>query len=168
MKVNGYQLREAMKRWQTRKEIAAKKFPESLRKFADEDKKPPMEVLAEFKAAENAIATLQTAQQWYNLQVEVTQGMTLALAVKRLGGASRAEKILKDALGIKTRDAFDYLEGRTSRDRDSEYAERTITDDELRNELEAATSETSELREAIATANATMFEFVEDLSELIK
>lgn len=168
MKANGYQIREAMKRWQVRKEIAAKKFPESLTRFEGDDKKSPKEVMAAFREAENAIADLQTAQQQYNIQVNVRPGLSLALAIKRLGGASRAEKMLKDALGGKGRDEFAYLDGMGHRDKDAEYAKKAITEDELREELEKSTEATSSLREAIATANATQVELDDGLAEIMK
>ena len=97
MQVNGYQLREALRRWNQRRELAAKQFKQSLYSF-DEEGPLPSAFARDAENADQAVAKLQEAQQRYNLDVKVDEGkMSLALAVKMLGGAGRLEKLWRDA-----------------------------------------------------------------------
>jgi hypothetical protein len=90
--VNGYQLREAIRKWELRRVTLANQFTDVLTAYPNEKKPKPEAVAEDLLVAENAVAQLQTAQQEYNLAVTVdVQGtkMTLAHAVKLIGGAGR-------------------------------------------------------------------------------
>lgn len=104
MKVTGYQLREAIKQQTLRRDTTAQAFNGSLKKFPEEKKDAPSDVMNEFLQAESAVAKLQIAQMRYNLAVQVTvlgETMPLGEAIKRIGGPARAEKMWRSATGPK-------------------------------------------------------------------
>jgi hypothetical protein len=158
MKVNGYMLREAIKMHELRRDTAAAAFLGSLKKFENETKSPPGEIVAAFLAAEDTIAKLQMVQARYNLHVAITvrgARITLAEAVKRLGGMSRVEKMWRSATGAKIdRYAFNADE----RNPGMLVAKPTIATTEAMKLAEAAAKATGEYRAAIATGNAHEFE----------
>jgi len=62
MKTTGWSLREAIKQQELRRDTAARAFNGTLKKFDDESKQTPQEVVVQFLAAEQAIAQLQVAR----------------------------------------------------------------------------------------------------------
>ena len=168
-KVTGYQLREAIKRQTLLRDTAAAMFTDSLRKFPGEDKPVPDEMMASFYRADTAIAKLQVAQMRYNLIVKIgtfammhadQKSMTLAEAVKRLGGSGRCEKMWRGA-ATPTEKRFGYDETRRE---DEVRAMPQLTLIEAAKRSSAAAKGVGQLRQAIAVANATEVE-VEDLDE---
>lgn len=153
MKVTGWQLREALKMWELRKGTAEKLFPDSLQKFADEDKDPPQDIVDAYAKAELAIARLQVAQMRYNLGVQVmidgTQ-MSLADAIKRVGAAGRIEKMW-GSVTPKT-DRYDVY-GASSRDPSQERAVQTLSVKDGAKLAEQASKRASAMRAAINTGN---------------
>lgn len=164
MKVTGIQLREAIKRWNLRKESAASQFSESLWQFEDDgERTSPTDLMDMFQKAEAAIAQLQVAQTRYNLAVKVkvqNWNMTLCEAVKQVGGAGRMQKMWRGAAVDKGRDRYSYRE--LTRNQNEVRAQRQVS---IKEAL-AKASETAVLagafRNAIAVGNTTEIE-VEDL-----
>lgn len=172
MKITGYMLREAIKQHELRRDTAARAFDGSLKVFPDEEKDSPSTIVEQFLAAETAVAQLQVAQMRYNLavMVEVTGpgpyagdkvSMTLAEAIKRVGGEGRVEKMWRSATGPK-------------KDRYSGYDNDEIDPTRIRARAVLKASEAVKLasvagkragalRAAIATANAREVE-IESLS----
>lgn len=157
--INGYQIREALKRWRIRHEVSDKQFSESLFVFKSEDKLPPDKVIEDFKKADEAIALLETIQQGYNRQISMTvlgRAMTLDLAVKLVGGAGRVEKMWRTAATSTGRDRYSSRE--MSRRADEEYAQRVVPQDQASLKADEAARYASALRAAIAEANSKTIE----------
>ncbi len=146
------------------RDVAAKKFKESLWKFKGEsaETQTPKQVADEFERADNNVALLETAQQAYNLNVEVRLGgkpYSLSFAVKKVGGAGRLDKMWRVA-ATDTGRFSSYRE--MSRKADEEYAEKTVTDSDAIKWSGRASQFASSVREAIATGNSK--EITMDLS----
>ncbi len=104
MQITGYKLQHTLRELHHRRDIAARRFDQGQHRFEGEDKPTAEEAYIRFSAAEAAIAKLQTAQAQYNLAQRVTVlgvSMTLAEAVKRVGGAGRMEKMWRSVGGPK-------------------------------------------------------------------
>jgi hypothetical protein len=173
MKVTGYMLREAIKQHELRRDTAAKAFDGSLKKFPDEEKESPIELVESFSKAEQAIAALQEAQMRYNLSVKVEvmgQGnyptdkvrMSLAKAIKLVGGAGRVEKMWRSATGPK-KDRYGGYRDDDEMDPTRIRAVATIKSSDAISQASRAGKAAGSLRAAIATANAELVE-IEDLS----
>jgi len=96
MKITGYKLQHTLRELAHRRDTAAARFDKVLWKFEDQDKATPQQIMKAYRDAEVTIAKLQTAQGRYNLAITVnvlSETMTLAEAVKRVGGAGRMEKM---------------------------------------------------------------------------
>lgn len=161
--VTGYKLRSAVKQLEMQLEAAVRVFNDSLVKFPSETKATPVDAMADFLSLETRIAKLQAAQAEYNTKVKVDvlgNAMTLAEAVKRVGGAGRAVAMWKKAAGAVDPNRRGYYEASPyenmrSRDKDQEYAERTISDKDATAQAVAAEAFASALRGAIAEGNGT-------------
>ena len=168
MKVTGYILREALKRHELRREVAARTFDDSLKAFPGEVKDNPVDIVEQFLAAERATAALQTAQMRYNLAVKVNlhghgwdhTTMTLAEAIKLVGGEGRVEKMWRSAASPGKKDRY-YSEDEI--DPSHIRAQPTMKPQEAVKLATEAGRRAGALRAAIATANATEVE-IEDLS----
>lgn len=164
MKTTGWQLKEALGAWELRKSAAEKLFPESLHKFKGEEKDSPESLVDSYLKAETAIAKLQVAQMRYNLAVKVKVGtealMTLAEAIKLVGGAGRVEKMWGSVNPAKNRAYLPY-DGLT-RDPTQERAEPTLNVKESTKLSEQARKRASAFRTAINSGNAQEVE-IEDL-----
>jgi hypothetical protein len=168
MKVTGYMLREAIKRHELRRDVAARSFNDSLKAFPGEVKDNPADIVEQFLAAERATAALQTAQMRYNLAVKIDlyghgwdrTTMTLAEAIKLIGGEGRVEKMWRSAAGPSKKDRY-YSDDEI--DPSHIRAQPTIKPQEAVKLATVAGKRAGALRAAIATANATEVE-IEDLS----
>lgn len=163
MKTTGYDLRDALKQHELLRDTAAAAFNGSLKAFAGEKKESPEEIVAAFLKAEDAISRLQTAQMRYNLLVTVKVGdetMPLALAIKLVGGAARAEKMWKTAVGPKVERG--YYGADDVRDPNQLRAEPTVESAQAMKLASAAAKRSSALRRAISGGNAIEVE-IEDL-----
>lgn len=152
--VNGFLLREAIRRWELRRDTAATQFESSVSKFEDEEKASPDELAKEFVTAETAIGKLQAIQTAYNLYVTIAVGdtrMTLCEAVKRLGGAGRLDKMWRVLCGEK-KDKYD-LRNEMTRRADEVRAVRVVSVREAMSRASAAAKFASTLRAAIAKGN---------------
>jgi hypothetical protein len=163
-KTTGYALREAIKQQELRRDTAARTFGGTLKAFKDQTKEAPTLVVKTFLTAELAIAKLQTAQMRYNLAVRVDvlgDGMTLAEAIKRVGGIARAEKMWRSAAGPKP-NRYGGLDEDDVRDSTREHAQATITPTEAVKLAAGMAKRTGAIRQAIAVANAQEM-VIEDL-----
>ncbi len=160
-KITGTQLRETLKLWKTRLETAASQFNSSLTAYPHQTglpNKDPKQVVTRFLQAEAAIAQLQTEQMRYNLAVRVSvlgKEITLAEAIKRVGGLGRAEKMWRSASSEK-QDRYSYTE--ESRDTGKLYADRTISLEDAGALSIQVGREASAYRVAISNGNATEIE----------
>lgn len=156
MQVTGYELREAIKQWELRKDAANRVFDESLKIFPGEEKPHPSKLIEQYLAAEVAIAQLQTAQSTYNLICSFDfEGRKISLceAVKSLGGYSRVEKLWRTAAGGK-KDRYSYGDS-NERDSTKIYAVQVVTPMQGVEQATVAARRASALRAGIATSNAT-------------
>lgn len=165
MKVNGFQLREAIKRHELRRNTSWKQFSELLFQFDSDDLVDVTKIAERFHLADEAVAKLQTARDRFNLTVTARvhgQKMTLSEMVKRVGGAGRFEKMWRDAAGSTGRDRYSYSE--RTRSKDQETAKRIISVDECLKRAHRAAKFAGELRNSIAVANTTEIDMDLDLS----
>jgi hypothetical protein len=173
MKATGYQIREALRRQGLRRDASAALFDDSLTAFADDQKTHPTNIVENFKRADRAIAALQVAQDQYNLhmKVKVTEGdgtartITLAEAVKLVGGAGRIEKMWRSAANPK-KEHYRYQEEVR---KDGEVrAAPVMKVAALLDEADRAARWAGSLRQAIAVANTQEVELaLEGLSEAL-
>jgi hypothetical protein len=158
-KITGYQLREAIKNWELRKNTAQKQFQESMWIF-EGDTKASLEELADaYLKAEQAIARLQTLQAQYNLAVAVEvqdRAMTLCQAVKLIGGAGRLEKMWRDA-ATGSQQHYGYAQMMV-RQKDQEFAKRAVNATDAVVRTTSAARFASALRNAIALGNTRELE----------
>ena len=157
MKITGYKLRHAIREAEHIKNLAASQWDDSLHAFPGESKSSPTVLMAKYQDAENRLAQLQLAQTQYNLTVMVdVQGipMTLCEAVKRVGGAGRAEKMWRAAAGGEKKDRYSYRNDLT-RNTTEIRAERTISVEAALDQAKKSSRHAAALREAIETGNAT-------------
>lgn len=164
MKVTGYQLRHAIREAEHMKNLAASHWDDSLFLFEGEEKATPGLLMAKYDTCEDRLARLQTAQARYNLKVEVdVQGtkMTLCEAVKRVGGAGRAEKMWRTAAGGEKKDRYTQDRERV-RNVDEIRAQRAIDVEEALRHASRAAKYAAALRQAIEIGNSTEVK-IEDL-----
>lgn len=166
MKITGYKLRHAIREAEHVKNLAASQWDDSLHAFPEEraTKASPTSLMAKYVDAENRLARLQLAQTRYNVAVQVDvlgQPMTLCEAVKRVGGAGRAEKMWRTAAGGEKKDRYGYNRDLT-RSTTEVRAERTVSVEASLVEAKKAARYAAALREAIEVGNTTEVE-IEDL-----
>lgn len=162
MKLTGYQIREALRRWGLQRDAASALFDDTLKRFEDENDKPmPATVMASFQHADSMIALIQVAQDRYNLGVEVevrTAGgnktkMTLAEAVKRVGGVGRCEKMWRSAANPK-KDRYAYRDENVRKEGET-HPKPSMPQPAMLKEADTMARYASSLREAIALGNGT-------------
>lgn len=159
MKVTGYQLREALRHWVSQREVLSTQFTESLWQFEADKNDPnfvPVNLSKRYSDADDAVATIQDAQQQFNQKVKVKIGnktVALSYAIKRLGGAGRLEKMWRSAA---TSSGDDYYGRRveTTRQADAIKAKRMVNHSDALKIAKESASFASELRQAIALGNA--------------
>jgi hypothetical protein len=159
MKITGYKLQHAIRELDHSRDIASQQFNEGQWSFEGEDKIHPSEAMTTFFDVENRIAKIQTVQAEYNLKVMVeVQGtqMTLAEAVKRVGGAGRMEKMWRSCAKNTGRDRYGYREN--TRDPNQLVAKRAVSVGEAAHWAKKAARWASALREAIQVGNATVLD----------
>jgi hypothetical protein len=166
MNVNGYGLREAIREWTVKKELAEQAFNKSLYVFPGDKGSDPNEVWGEYRAAELNIAKLQSAQNEYNLKVTVAIGgenITLCEAVKRVGAISRFVTLWKKALSKEAMEKHAW-ESKSAliRNKDDIVAEKKVTDETCQKAIVDLKKSENVLRAAIATANAIFIELTLD------
>lgn len=163
MRVTGYSLREAIKQHELRRDTAARSFKGSLKAFPDDEKETPQAIVDQFTKSEQAIARLQVAQMKYNLVIAVEvlgEKITLAEAIKRVGGLGRTEKMWRTALGPKEDRYAVYDEN--VRDPNKVIAKNTIAQSDAVRLAAEAGKKAGAMRAAIAQGNGREVE-IEDL-----
>jgi hypothetical protein len=157
MKVTGYKLQHAIREAETTKNVAASQWDGSLYRFAGESKRlDPYGVMRLYQQNEDRVVCLQTAQARYNLTIEVDilgQKMTLCEAVKRVGGAGRAEKMWRGVATGEKKDRYSY-DRDLVRNKDEERAVPTMSVEAALESARVAARYAAALRMAIQTANA--------------
>ena len=153
----GIKFERPSNRWRLQRDVASGQFDQSLYAFAGDENSvlTPQQVMESFDEADRAIARLEEIQQRYNQTVRVQvqkETTTLALAVKLVGGAGRREKMWRSAASPK-RDRYSFRDEVRSRNKDTEYANRTITQEDCVDFSRAAARYASALRNAIARGN---------------
>lgn len=159
MKITGYKLRHAIREAEHIKNLAASQWDDSLHAFPDEMEKKasPTALMAKYRECENRLAQLMLAQTRYNLAVEVEvlgERMTLCEAVKRVGGAGRAEKMWRAAAGGEKKDRYSYRNDLV-RNATEVRAVRTISIEDALEQAKRAARYAAALREAIEVGNST-------------
>ena len=163
MKINGYQLREAIKRWLLQRDAASQMFKDSLFSFQGEEKDDPAKMMADFIVADRNVARLEETQQIYNQAVICSvqaERLTLALCVKLVGGAGRQEKMWREA-AVGKKERYAYREESRERDKDKEYATPALSIQQYSEQSRVAAKYASGLRNAIARGNATDVDAIE-------
>lgn len=161
MKVTGYKLQGTLRELTARKDVLSAQFEDSRFVFADENKPSPVALGEQMLHLERQIASLQTVQSAYNLQVVVlVQGspMTLAEAVKTVGGAGRIEKLWR-SYAKSTGSDDRYMRNSLTRSKEDEKASRAVSHEEAAAIAKTSGQFASALREAIQLGNAKELEF---------
>lgn len=170
MKVTGYKLREALRNLELRREAVARDFQESLVVFPEEEgkRKGPEELADSLVRLERDIARLQAAQTEYNTKVKVSvlgEAMTLAQAVKTVGGATRAIQLWKGAS-----DVLDALRGQSSysrvqrKDEVVTVAKAMVTREQIVEKTIKAEKFAAALKGAIAEGNGALADIELDVT----
>lgn len=158
-KVTGYQLRQQRQALDLDLKVLLDELAASLYVFKTDNKRPPLVIADEVRDKEDRICAVEALQAQYNLMVRVTVGgktLTLCEAVKRVGPASRLEKLLR---GMAAQKKDRYSSGpEMDRDNSREYAQRSITVEEAKKAASEAAWFASSLRAVVATANNTEVE----------
>ena len=162
MKTTGYQLREALRHWRSVQEGLAIDLKGSLYYFDQKEKINPLTVAKDYTAAEDAVARIEEAQQKYNLRITVTiadEPKTLTYAIKALGMAGRYAAIWKAVASDKQQSSRGWGESyERVRNKDDVHAKRSISKEAATKMRTAANKHASDLRQAIALANASTLE----------
>jgi len=169
MKITGYKLREAIKQQELLRDTAASMFDDTLKVFPGETKSAPQDVVKAFLVAETNVAKLQTAQMRFNLAVKVDilgEKMSLAEAIKRVGGQGRVEKMWRSAANSKRKDRYGYDDDEL--DPTKVRSTLTITPDAAVKLASSAGRVAGAYRAAIATANAQEVDIEDVTPELFE
>mgnify|MGYP001566113377 CR=1 FL=1 len=160
MKITGYKLQHAIREAMALRDLAASQWDGVLYAFEDEHKPTPAGVMGLYLFHEHRLCALQVGLARYNLAVTVqVQGapMTLCEAVKRVGGAGRAEKMWRMAATGGKKDRYERELDR-KRSTGETHAQRTTPTDEAVKRATGAGRFAAALREAIQVGNATEVE----------
>lgn len=164
MQISGYQLREALRHWRSVVESLTIDLKESFRYFDIKEKLDPLLVAEKYKAAEDAVAKIEEAQQRYNLRVNLSiadESYTLTYAIKAIGMAGRYAAIWKTSTTAGSDRAGGRLWGVNTehvRNKDDVHAKRTIDKETATKMHIAANRHAADIRQAIALANASQLE----------
>lgn len=154
MKINGYVLREAIKRWTSQRNMANTLFTESILYFKGDEKPNLEKLMQQFLQADKNLCELQSIQQQYNQKVICqvqSEKIPLALCVKLVGGAGRSERLWREAAGNVKRSRYSsYDEPVRQRNKETEYAEKSLDSISCSKQAEKAAKYASDLRNAIA------------------
>lgn len=168
MKITGYRIREAIKRWQLRRDTASAQFEDSIHAFEGEAKPSPLELMRTVARADSAIVQLQVAQNRFNLAVIVSvdgigEQLTLLEAIKAVGGVTRLEKAWRGQ-SVPKRDRHLFRsEPATLRDNSKIVAKRTISPEDTAKQAAIWGATRMAYIEAIGTGNACEVD-IKDLS----
>lgn len=173
MQVNGFQIREAIKHWTLKREMAVKVFNDSGFAFAGEIKISPRDAAENVRAFDEAVAKLESFQQTFNSRIKVTfegKSLWLAQAVKMIAGIGRLENLWKTyaSKGLGGNDSRrSYGETPSTVRKEGEtHAERVLPLNECVDQAAKFAKQQAALRALISSANGTQVEVPEDLMEL--
>lgn len=162
MKVNGYKLREAIKKLHLQIEIHENQFNANTKTFAGEEKKSLEAVTKDWFAAEDKVCSLQEALNKYNLMVQVDVpglgNLSLAKIIKLVGPASRIEKRWRQLAAPKKDRYSRYDDEPAVKEDGKEYAVKTYSTDEAMRMAIVWGDKAAALRGALSVANATMMD----------
>lgn len=162
MKVTGYMLREAVRRWTTVQTVAAKMFPEVTFAFFGDIKDNPLEIDTQYWTAALAVSELQEAQQKFNASIRVKVGnqeMNLSRAIKLVAFAGQRSKAWKTAACETGKSR--YSDKLMVRDKDSEVAKRQMSVKECLAKQAEIDSFLADLRTAISVANGKEIDIID-------
>lgn len=169
MQITGYAIQNRLRELAHLHTLAAKQFDDGKYLFSDEKAPTAKAAFDVFEDLEDQICRLQTLQAHYNLAIEVDVAgvsMTLAEAVKRVGGAGRMEKMWRSA-AVPKRDRY-HSEKAITRSRDEEHAAPTVRVEDALAEATRAGRWASSLREAIQIGNGVKWTVPDTLLTLAK
>lgn len=163
MRVTGLWFRQRIKSLEADLRVLRTAFNQNLYQFpSDEDLLDPRKVQEEIWSKELAVTHLQALQAQYNLQVPIRVDglpeMTLAQAVKLVGGAGRVEAAWKQAVGDDDEMGYLYGQSQRQRSREDEIAVKAVPDREALELFKRASRIAGALRSAIEIANTTEVE----------
>ena len=156
-KINGFQIREAINRWELQRTTASQQFAETLFAFEDEAKAAPKDVMALYETADLNVAKLKAIQQRFNNNVMCdVQGkkVPMNVCVNLVEGAGRREKMWREAT-VGKRDRYYRSEEKRERSKDTEYAKRQLPLEECAKLAADAAKYASAVRNAISRGNST-------------
>lgn len=168
MKVNGYQLMQAIER--VRKSIPAlrKQADNALYSFEGEEATNLEKAVDAFERAEVSLARLQEAQHFYNRNVTVQwedKEVNLKLAVTLLGPYGRVAKLWRNF--AEDEGGRDRWSGRqVTRSKETEYAKRQMSVEECIAKANEADRRRTNLSLLISKANGTEIEIGDDYNDL--
>ena len=155
MKVNGYQIRETLSQLKQRREVLKQRFDKSLFQFPGDNHGTPINIGSSITELDEQIAQLQEFQSKYNLHVETEldgRKVSLAYCIKRIHGAGLQAKRWQKA---ETNDGTDRWSSRSmTRKADEVAAVKMIGAEELSTLAQFSLKFASEIRGAVAIANA--------------
>lgn len=173
MRVNGFQIREAIKQWNLKREMAVKVFNDAGFAFDGETKTSPIEAAEAVRNSDEAVARLETFQQQFNsVQGFEFNGKTISLAqaVKMIAGIGRLENLWKTyaSKGLGGNDHHrSYGETPTTIRKEGEiHAKRTLPLAECVANAAKYAKQQAALRALISSANGTQIVVPDDLQEL--
>lgn len=174
MKVNGFQIRESIKHWTLRREMAIKLFNDEGFIFQDETKVIPAIRAAEVQKADEAVAKLESFQQLFNAAQSVTfneASITLSQAVKMVAGIGRMENLWKAyaSKGLSGQAASRRGYGESTNDVRKDGETHAVRVTPLETCIDAATKfarQQAALRALIASGNGHQIDVPTDLMEL--
>lgn len=161
MKINGYKIRETLKIKGIQLQTLLSTFKDSLYAYPDEkdlETKDPKTIMDKAIKIEQDIATLQTAQKFYNINntVELPQFGTQSLefAIKVVGSFGRYSKKFRDvAKGTEERGYY-RESGPKKRSKEDVYQEETITKTSAMELATDSEKTAAMIRSIIAQANS--------------
>lgn len=170
MKINGFDLREAIRHWSARKTLLGKVFVDAGFAYTGESKPAPAEVSAQLEQASRHLAELEVLQAQYNrsqrLHFEGGE-INLAVGLKLAGAMTQQSNMWRGYAerGLLTFAAYrdDLTQGRKA---DENFAKRQMPSAMAMAKAEDYLRRAAQLRGAIALANANSMELADDLAPL--
>ena len=154
-------IQEALSTWIQRKDFLSKRFKRALWQFEGDDLGNVSVLADEFRVADLTVAHLQNLQDTYNGGIKVnvdSEDMTLADAIKQIGGSGRMAKMWREAADS-TGTERHYGGEDMTRKMDEISKERTISVKDCMDQAEIYSSLLSKFRIAIREGNQTQVDF---------
>ncbi len=160
MKVNGYKIQQALREAEQIRVVLTRRFQDSRHYFPGPGVEPPnlSVLMKDVIDVEARICMLQSVQTLYNTRVVVKVASapgvnSLLIAVKAVGGLGRVEKLWRETAAPK-QDRYDSYRDNT-RKQDDIVRQDSMKPERALEHAKAASRRASDIREAIAVANAT-------------